>query len=191
MSRYDPAIYWNRREHPNSTERPGIGKAERDFLASFIRPSSVIFEFGPGVGRLFELYANRRVVTIDISKRYSSRLRAAAELHNIELDEHYRATEYESLPFGDYQFDVGVAAQVLFHVPFRSIDDTVRELTRVCKQLVVINGYDPRWLRLGDSGDLHCFNHDFLALSKRFGLDIKICRSSETGVPTLFTLCRP
>ena len=95
-----------------------------------------ILEVGCGEGELAERMLNEldaEVVAVDQSARMVEITRGRG------VDA--RVGDVQDLPFADGEFDVAVAAWVLFHVP--DVDRALSELARVARRLVAVtNGTD-------------------------------------------------
>ena len=95
-----------------------------------------ILEVGCGEGELAERMLNElgaEVVAVDQSARMVEITRGRG------VDA--RVDDVQDLPFADGEFDVAVAAWVLFHVP--DVDRAISELARVARRLVAVtNGTD-------------------------------------------------
>jgi ubiquinone/menaquinone biosynthesis C-methylase UbiE len=143
---YDPFVYWNTREQPNTEKDPGISAAHAGFITEQISPGDALLEIGPGVGRLFELYKKcGSVATVDVSKKYVAAVEEAANRHGLKVAQHHLASIDAALPFESKAFDVGIASYVLIHVPFDRIEHTMSEMARVCRKVAVISGIDDKW----------------------------------------------
>ncbi|WP_132032357.1 class I SAM-dependent methyltransferase [Aquabacter spiritensis] len=170
---YNPAEYWNMREHPNTAAAPDINVHDRQFITPILEEAKSVLELGPGVGRLFPLYKNvPRVATVDLSRNYADRAKDAALNVGISVEAFYLDTPLAPLPFMAGEFDVGIAAHVLMHVPFENIEHSMSELARVCKQVRVISVVHRFWPKKGTRFDpkWHCFNHDYEAICKSLNL---------------------
>jgi 2-polyprenyl-3-methyl-5-hydroxy-6-metoxy-1,4-benzoquinol methylase len=114
-----------------------------DELWQVAAPESVL-DVGCGEGVLTEQWAERlgdgRIVGIDLD---DPKLRAEWEQRsrpNLE----YRAVEATTLPFGDGEFDMASAIEVLEHVP--EPDRTLAEMARVAsRRLLVSVPREPVW----------------------------------------------
>lgn len=162
---YDPVEYWNHRSDPNNEFGRDPARVEFDtaYIADGIGDSDPVLELGPGVGRTFEAYAaGRRVTAVDLSRRYSEQLKEVAGSLDITLTQVHLARETDAYPFEDGAFPVGVASQVLLHVPPSAIEHTIAELMRVCAKVVVVTMYRHGSTTAG--GGSHVFNHDYFRL---------------------------
>jgi SAM-dependent methyltransferase len=104
------------------------GDDPRDFAFEAIAQAvpALVLEVGGGEGELAERIANElhaEVVGIDQSERMVEIQR----LKGIDA----RVGDVQDLPFGDGEFDVAVAAWMLYHVP--DLDRALRELERVLR----------------------------------------------------------
>ena len=169
--KYDPVSYWGGRANPNSPE--GESQKRVDFDVGYISQAigdvaESVLELGPGVGRTFKAYykSNIRVTTLDISRKYADDLLLASQKQGIELEQFYLDTGDSVFPFENNAFPVGVASQVLLHIPPVSIRHSLSELIRVCEKVVVITAYahgKPTKI------DHHVFNHDYFSLCTELG----------------------
>lgn len=169
---YDPRAYWNSREHPNTAVDPGLSPIETGFLQPRLTGMASVLEIGPGVGRLFPLYRGiARAATVDLSRNYQDRARAAAERAGVTIEDHYLTDARSPLPFADATFDVGVTCHVLMHVPFENIVHSMSEAARVCRRVVVISALHRFWPRKNQTFDpkWHCFAHDYAAICREIG----------------------
>ncbi len=109
-------------------------------------PSSVL-DVGCGEGVLTARWAEElgtgRVVGIDLEDPKLRREWAQRDRSNLE----FRAMSAENLPFGDDEFDLAAATEVLEHVP--DPERTVGEMARVAKRhLLVSVPREPLWRAL-------------------------------------------
>jgi 2-polyprenyl-3-methyl-5-hydroxy-6-metoxy-1,4-benzoquinol methylase len=151
-----------------------------DELWQVAAPESVL-DVGCGEGVLTEQWAERlgdgRIVGIDLD---DPKLRAEWEQRsrpNLE----YRAVEATTLPFGDGEFDMASAIEVLEHVP--EPDRTLAEMARVAsRRLLVSVPREPVWritnmargAYVRDLGNTpghvnHWSKRSFVALLSRYG----------------------
>lgn len=168
--KYDPFTYWSERENPNNSE--GERQERVNFDVEYIRGAigdvNSILELGPGVGRTFAAYTcDSNIATLDISTNYAEKLLSVADALNLHLTQQYLKPR-APFPFEDQSFNVGVASQVLLHVPPESIEHTLSELVRVCEKIVIITAYkhEPPCIRLNGN---HVFNHDYFSICTSLG----------------------
>lgn len=170
--KYNPAEYWNTREHPNTAEAPGINHHEIDFLGPKLAEANSVLELGPGIGRLFPLYKEvAETSTLDLSTNYDERARAAATASGVAIDANFIDDPLAKFPFADNTFDLGIASHVLMHIPFENISHSMSEMARCCKSVAVISAIHRYWPRKGAEYDpkWHCFAHDYEAICKDLG----------------------
>ena len=117
-----------------------------DELFERAAPSSVL-DVGCGEGVLTARWAEQlgreRVVGFDLDDRKLRAQWATRQRQNLE----FRTGSAESLPFGDGEFDLAAATEVLEHVP--DPDLVLGEMARVCKRhLLVSVPREPLWRAL-------------------------------------------
>jgi SAM-dependent methyltransferase len=105
-----------------------IGPDPREVMWAEIVASSParVLEVGPGPGELSERIQRElgaRVVAIDVSERMVE----LARRHGVDA----RVGDVQELPFADDEFDLVVAAWVLFHLP--DLDRGLAEIARVLR----------------------------------------------------------
>jgi ubiquinone/menaquinone biosynthesis C-methylase UbiE len=167
--KYIPEKYWKDRSIPNSSVTESISKVHRDFLVKNLHGKHRIFELGPGDGRLFKLYSNKNLDTLDLSENHFALLQAKAIQFNINLSQSYYNNAMAAFPFDNKQFEIAVASQVLIHIPFSFIDHTINELLRVSQSLIIISGKTDKWPKCESEvhPHSHCFLHDYLSILQR------------------------
>lgn len=170
--RYDPWVYWNRRENPINSNK--VNREISEFLKRGLRDRREVFELGAGTGRLFPFYSGKSLTTLDLSRGYESECLRRAEEYDVSINQNFYDDPLSPFPFQDRQFEVSLAVQVLIHVPFYAIDHTFKELLRVSKELIVISGYNKKWPNRSDQikRNQYCFNHDYIDLVERCGASI-------------------
>lgn len=182
--RYQPEVYWNKRRHPNTQADAPITGADQNFFYPLIRAASSILEIGPGVGRLFPLYTSHgAITTLDVSKNYASRARAAADAAGVAVQAAYVERADQRYPFADATFDLGVTALVFQHIPFDTIAHAMTEAARVCDRVAVRCSINTQWPKRGDAFDpqAHCFLHDYPALCRELGLTLMLYDDRSSG----------
>jgi ubiquinone/menaquinone biosynthesis C-methylase UbiE len=142
-------------------------------------PQSLL-DVGCGEGVLTHEWAQRiqgRVVGIDLDDPQLHTEWAKRQAPNLE----YRVMKAENLPFGDDEFDVASAIEVLEHVP--DPEHTVAEMARVARQWVLVSvPREPLWRGLNmargaywkDLGNTpghlnHWSKRSFVQLLSRYG----------------------
>jgi SAM-dependent methyltransferase len=113
-----------------------------DELFAQAAPQSLL-DVGCGEGVLVEKWARRipgRVVGIDLDDPQLHAEWAKRQVENLQ----YKVMKAENLPFGDGEFEVATAIEVLEHVP--DPEHTVAEMARVAsKYLLVSVPREPLW----------------------------------------------
>ena len=72
---YDKIKYWSDRNEPNSDKAVKLASAHLQWAQPFISSKYNILEYGPGVGRMVELYINNSAINFyDITFNYQNRL---------------------------------------------------------------------------------------------------------------------
>jgi 2-polyprenyl-3-methyl-5-hydroxy-6-metoxy-1,4-benzoquinol methylase len=142
-------------------------------------PQSLL-DVGCGEGVLTHEWAQRipgRVVGIDLDDPQLHAEWAKRQAANLE----YRVMKAENLPFGDDEFDVATAIEVLEHVP--DPEHTVAEMARVARQWLLVSvPREPLWRALNmargaylkDLGNTpghlnHWSKRSFVQLLSRYG----------------------
>jgi len=132
----------------NPVVRRLMGEFERtlDELFELAAPRSLL-DVGCGEGVLVHSWAkrlgDRRVVGIDLEEPSIQAGWAERQAPNLE----YRVMEAENLPFGDGEFDLASAIEVLEHVP--DPEHTVAEMARCAERhLLVSVPREPLWRML-------------------------------------------
>ena len=117
---YDPFTYWNSRSNPNNTEGTDAARVAFDtgYIASAVSHLDPVLELGPGVGRTLGAYARGRNITaLDLSRAYTDKLLLRASELGLTLTPLYLSSPMDPFPLADKRFPVGVASQVLMHIP--------------------------------------------------------------------------
>jgi ubiquinone/menaquinone biosynthesis C-methylase UbiE len=157
-----------------------------DALFTQAAPRSLL-DVGCGEGVLTERWAHRidgLVVGIDLDDPHLQEQWRERSADNLE----YRVMKAENLPFGDDEFDVATAIEVLEHVP--DPEHTVAEMARVAaRHLIVSVPREPLWrgrnmargAYLKDLGNTpghvnHWSKRSFVQLLSRYG-DVVEARS--------------
>jgi len=72
---YDKIKYWRDRNEPNSDKAGRLTRAHSQWAQSFISSKYNLLEYGPGVGRMIELYIKNSTINFyDITSNYQNRL---------------------------------------------------------------------------------------------------------------------
>lgn len=148
------AKYWENRPEPNPNE---LTKNDIDLLKKNLKGKNFI-ELGPGIGRIVPYYPkNSNLLGVDITDAYFSKLSEETEKKGIDLKviiHQEGISKQDVIELKDDSFDVGVATEVLLHIPAKEMKEDLKELLRVSKKVVIINYEDV-------SGRVSLSNHNF------------------------------
>ena len=168
---YDPFTYWNSRANPNNIEGTDAARVAFDsgYIASAVSDLDPVLELGPGVGRTLGAYARGRNITaLDLSRAYTDQLLLRGSELGLKLTPLYLSSPMDPFPLADKSFPVGVASQVLMHIPPESVTHSLSELVRVCERVVVISTYQHGAPTISDAVT-HVFNHDYFSMATDLG----------------------
>ena len=140
---YNKIEYWNQRFDPNNDGTRSRTSTHVNSVKPFIEKNKNILEYGPGVGRMVELYKDQSHINFfDISDIYSSRLKSVCNDKNLKIKKHIINKSGDvRTPFKDNEFDIVCAFEVLLHCPKEEIEDVINELSRIGKKVIVITWY--------------------------------------------------
>lgn len=140
---YNKVEYWNSRHDPNGDGCRSYTPNHIAAVKPFIGKNQNILEYGPGIGRMIELYENQSHINFyDISDIYSSRLKTVCENKNLKIQNQIidKSGDIQT-SFKDNEFDIVCAFEVLLHCPKEEIEDVIKELARIGKKVIVITWY--------------------------------------------------
>ena len=163
---YDSKTYWNNRPNPNKGTEPE--HIDGYFIPPFLEGMTqdhLIIEFGVGVGRMFPFYKGLDVVGVDFATQYEAECRKKAIECGLNKYSHLIGNVHErDLPCLDLEFNKGLLIKVLLHAPHKEAITIIKEMGRVCKEVLVIsyNG-TPEGLAP------HCFKHDYKSMLNDLG----------------------
>lgn len=155
---YNEVMYWNARTRPNATF---LLESEREYLTKHLKGCNNILDFGPGTGRAFSVYEDKRVTGYDISSQYVERVFTRAREHHVAYV-HTIAPWIGPLRFAKNQFDAVVCSSVLLHQRPIIVEFIISELARVGEKVIVLT-----WAGGGDTSE-HCFDHDYDKLLREY-----------------------
>ena len=174
--------FWERRA--NSYYVPDV--FGRRILAAYltkIKPTSLV-EVGCGNGELFSLYKDiPRVVALDWSdemlKRAQERI-ARHEYINI-------ATEKLDITetFYPMSFDLALTRTVLMHISPEKVQKAIENLTRMSKDVLAFEFYDPSWHVDIERLDWHNWHHEYVPMFKNVGYELVDSFDRPDGVPQI------
>jgi len=141
---YNKIKYWNSRVDENNDFCRTITGLHVDKVKPFISPNSKILEYGPGTGRMIDVYSEQNEINFyDISDMYKTRLIENCEKKNLSVDNHIIDKSGNiKTNFNDNEFDVVCAFEVLIHSPEHEIELLINELSRIGKKVIIITWYD-------------------------------------------------
>lgn len=145
-----------------------------------------LLDAGCGPGFWFPLWAELEMDTKAVDRTEIGV--ADAKAQNEVLGENIKVShaELSNLPFADNSFDVAVTVMVLLHTPPREIRNTMNELGRVAKNLILCEHIYPDNATLSP----HVFNHDYLALASdlNYGIGAEWTRKMDFGYESLLVM---
>lgn len=160
---YDEVRYWNARKNPNSSDP---SRADHDYLMKQLKGTVSVLDFGPGVGRTFDVYNGQVVCGYDITAQYEKRATERADLLGVEYIP-ISVEENEHLPFSHKVFDAAVCCEVLHHQRPEYIESIMRDLLRVSEKVIVVAAHDPDVAFDKRINQNHCYNHDYRGICER------------------------
>ena len=140
---YDKIEYWNSRNDPNNDFCRSHTSNHIKITRPFIGKNQNILEYGPGVGRMLELYKDQNSINFfDISSKYKNRLELECLKQDLHIDQYViNSTQNIITPFKDNEFDIVCAFEVLLHCPEYEIEGVIKELSRIGKKVIIITWY--------------------------------------------------
>lgn len=162
---YNSFEYWNERKEPNKYNH--IMDYEKREITPFVKDCKTVLDFGCGIGRTFPLYEDKQVTGVDFSAIYKDRCDARYNhiVHNVHDS---------NLPFHKNTFDKGLLIKVLLHAPENEVKTILKEVGRVCKEVMLISYY-------GNLDVLapHVFKHEYIDIIKDLGFKVKYQKEIE------------
>jgi len=156
---YDKIEYWSDRNEPNSDKAVKLARAHSQWVQSFISSKYNILEYGPGVGRMVELYINNSSINFyDITFSYQNRLIDRCKEFGLVINKFIIDDSGQiKTPFKDHEFDVVTCFEVFLHSSHTEIKDLMLELARISHKVVVITWYEGGNVLQSN----HCFTRDY------------------------------
>ena len=182
---YNKIAYWNTRHEPNNDFCKSNTHKHIEAVKPFIDKNQNILEYGPGTGRMLELYKDQSHISFfDISDNYKERLKHNCQSQNLNIQQHIIQKDTAiKTPFKNDEFDIVCAFEVLLHCPEGEIEEVIRELSRIGKKVIVIT-----WYTNGEtiSSD-YCFTRDYKNIITKNNLKlIHWDADSFSSVPQVF-----
>lgn len=168
---YSPKRYWSSRKDPNNAKGKAddIVAVDQSYIHNYVKEASSVLELGPGTGRTFGAYSpGQGIWALEITDRYRGTLERNARNNQLGLHFYELNKSDSDFPFNDKAFRVGVAAQVLMHVPPETVKHTVSELIRTCERVIVIATYTHGVSTRGPIAK-QVFNHPYFELVSGLG----------------------
>jgi len=140
---YNKISFWKNRNDPNSDNGRKIALDHIKLIKPFIPPNINLLDYGPGIGRMVDLYKNQTYINFyDISPTYKNRLIQKCKNNNLKINK-YIIDESGDIktPFKDKEFDIVCAFEVLLHSPENEIEEMMNELARIGKKVIITTWY--------------------------------------------------
>jgi len=167
---YNKISFWKNRYDPNSDNGRKTTPDHIKIVKPFLPPNINLLDYGPGVGRMIDLYKNQTHINFyDISPTYKSRLIQKCKNNNLKINKHIIDESGKiKTPFKDNEFDIVCSFEVLLHCPEAEIEEVIRELSRIGKKVIIIT-----WYKKGETlVTKHCFTRNYKNLIKKNNLKL-------------------
>lgn len=158
---YNEIEYWRRRKHPNNPD--GNPESDVSYLRKHLGDVGFVLDYGPGVGRTFEVYDWHTVVGYDITDLYYDRAMAKAMSVGFTYVP-VVVKKIDRMPFPDNTFEAAVACEVLHHIRPENIRMVISDLRRVADKVIVITAYTENKPFDVQTTLSHCYNHPYFDL---------------------------
>ena len=129
VRRYDAVRFWDRRYHVERLKRVAA------LLERALEAGDRFLDAGCGTGEYLTIaahYGASTTVGIDISVGYCTRAASTARTASVAL------AHAAMLPFPDRAFDVVLCSEVIEHLPAKSAQRAMQELTRVAARSLIV-----------------------------------------------------
>jgi 2-polyprenyl-3-methyl-5-hydroxy-6-metoxy-1,4-benzoquinol methylase len=159
---YNKISFWENRNNPNNDNGKTTTPDHIKIVKPFLPPDINLLDYGPGVGRMIDLYKNQTHINFyDISPTYKSRLIQKCKNNNLKIDKYIIDKSGKiKTPFEDKEFDIVCAFEVLLHSPENEIEELINELARIGKKVIITTWYqDGKFINSG-----HCWTRDYKTL---------------------------
>ncbi len=182
---YNKIKYWNARHDPNNNSGKSNAHNHIQTVKPFIEKKQNILEYGPGTGRMLELYKDQSHINFfDISDNYKERLIHNCQSQGLNIQQHIIQKDTTTkTPFKNNQFDIVCAFEVLLHCPEEEIEEVIRELSRIGKKVIIIT-----WYKNGETlSSEYCFTRNYKNLITKNNLKlIHWDEDSFSSIPQVF-----
>lgn len=167
---YKPKVFWDNWAETFMEDRWQVEThAQHAWMLSKIKalkPERIV-EIGCGFGRNIKFLINQgieadRITGVDISPKMIRKAKRYIQNKRVQLI----VADGKKLPFKDNAFDVSLVHGVLMHVKSDEVEEAVREILRVTKNIMIAveQNYE--------SDNTYTFIHDYKKLFKELGVNI-------------------
>lgn len=165
---YNVFNYWNNRGLPNSASSD-VTKKHIEYVSKHLTTGCTVFDYGPGVGRIFPAYKLCKSVSgYDVTESYKEESMKAAEDNC--MDYTLKVSDVVLPPVPEVKFDYVVACSVLLHQVPEDISNIVERLAKIGSKVLVVSWFDDaRDMDIRGSYQF-CYNHDYVGILDKLGL---------------------
>lgn len=164
-----------------------------DLIGSWLQGAESVLEVACGPGRFHNVMCEHRHVGIDLSREMINEYRQRESYESVAVADASR------LPFADNSFDFVMSTRFLAHLRDEYREQVLRELVRVCRRGVILDGrhrynfrFASRWIRrrlgLAKSDKLRHTYQQFRDELASVGLEVEELRSIAWGLSARFVL---
>lgn len=165
---YNKTEYWNTRKDPNNDDCRKITSKHLAICKPFVKDNINILDYGPGIGRMLELYDNQQLVSFyDITDNYLERLQERIDFNRIKEFVIDKSGKIKT-KFKDNEFDMVCSFEVLLHSPHNEIKTLLEELGRIGKKVMIITWY----IKGEERTSGHCFTRDYKSILDDLGFTL-------------------
>ncbi len=182
----DAVSYWKRRGRSYADEFQGakveVFRAQHEELRTILDTLEFnsVGEVGCGFGRISG-HMEGPWVGADLSRDQLLRAAKVDRLRGSLLQ-----AAAHALPFRDSSFDLALSTEMLMHVPPSQIRQALSELSRVAQRYIVHLDWFEDYLVGHATG--WCWVHDYTALWRSLGLEVREYRLKSTGIQSVFVV---
>lgn len=167
---YNKINYWETRKDPNNAHARTLTPHHIKTIKPFITDNVSVLEYGPGIGRMLDLYNNQTEINYyDITNVYRDRLVDKCKSSNVKINSYTIDTSGDiTTQFEDNEFDIVCAFEVLLHSPETEITELMTELARIGKKVVIVTWYDNG----STTNSFHCWTRDYKKILNHNNLNL-------------------
>lgn len=163
---YDYEIYWGDRLNTHgfvNTSKTIITDIEYDFISKILKPNSDVIDVGCGDGKLLPLFERYKCIGVlfDI----------ADFMQGTPIPKQFEYIVSNSIFNITAKFSVCTCISVLHHVKPSDIRAYLLHLTSIANDVVITSYENIRKRNI--PLDIHCFNHDYMAICKELNIQVK------------------